>query len=97
MFFVVDTLNFRRAPKAVRAMETAQETWRFDGLSNVFFLLVILGAVFINKPVFLREALMIGAAVGSYFTTRKSIHQANDFNFHPIRRWRSCSSGFLPR
>ncbi len=85
MFFVVDTLNFRRAPKAVRQMETAQETWRFDGGSNVFFLLVILGAVFINKPVFLREALMIGAAVGSYFTTRKPIHEANDFNFHPIK------------
>ncbi len=85
MFFVVDTFNFRRAPKAVRTMETAHEQWRFDGLANGFFLLVILGAVFINKPVFLREALMIGAAVGSYFTTRKSIHEANDFNFHPIQ------------
>jgi Na+/H+ antiporter NhaD/arsenite permease-like protein len=85
MFFVVDTLNFRRAPKAVREKETAQEAWRFDGGVNVFFLLVILGAVFINKPIFLREALMIGAAVGSYFTTRKSIHAANDFNFHPIQ------------
>ncbi|MEK7780429.1 MAG: sodium:proton antiporter [Verrucomicrobiota bacterium] len=85
MFFVVDTLNFRRAPKAVREKETAQETWSFDGGANVFFLLVILGAVFINKPIFLREALMIGAAVGSYFTTRKSIHEANDFNFHPIQ------------
>ena len=85
MFFVVDTLNFRRAPKAIREKETAQETWRFDGGANVFFLLVILGAVFINNPIFLREALMIGAAVGSYFTTRKSIHEANDFNFHPIQ------------
>ena len=85
MFFVVDTLNFRRAPKAVREKETAQETWSFDGGANVFFLLVILGAVFINKPIFLREALMIGAAVGSYFTTRKSIHEANDFNFHHIQ------------
>lgn len=85
MFFVVDALNFRRAPKAIRAKETVEETWRFDGGANVFFLLVILGAVFINKPIFLREALMIGAAVGSYFTTRKSIHEANDFNFHPIQ------------
>jgi Na+/H+ antiporter NhaD/arsenite permease-like protein len=85
MFFVVDTLNFQRAPKAVRIKETAQETWRFDGLTNVFFLLVILGAVFINNPIFLREALMIGAAAGSYFTTRPPIHAANDFNFHPIK------------
>lgn len=85
MFFVVDTLNFRRAPKSIRQKETAHEDWRFEGGSNVFFLLVILGAVFINKPVFLREALMIGAAAGSYFTTRKSIHTSNDFNFHPIQ------------
>lgn len=85
MFFVVDTLNFRRAPKSIRQKETAHEDWRFEGGSNVFFLLVILGAVFINKPMFLREALMIGAAAGSYFTTRKSIHQSNDFNFHPIQ------------
>lgn len=85
MFFVVDTLNFRRAPKQVRVAETAQESWRFDGLGNVFFLLVILGSVFINRPIFLREALMIAAAAGSYFTTRKPIHEANDFNFHPIK------------
>jgi len=45
---------------------------------------VILGAVFINEPPFLREALMIAAAAGSWFTTRKPIHEANHFNFHPI-------------
>lgn len=84
-FFVIDTMNFRRAPKAIRQMETASETWRFDGLGNVFFLIVILVAVFINHPMFLREGLMMAAAAGSYFTTRKSIHQANDFNFHPIQ------------
>lgn len=85
MFFVVDTLNFRRAPKRVRRKETAQETWRIDGLGNVVFLLVILGAVFINQPAFVREAIMFGAAVASYFTTRKPIHEANDFNLHPIK------------
>src|SRR5439155_8077281 len=80
-----DWLNFRRAPQAVREQETARETWRFDGLHNVVFLLVILGAVFLSQPVFLREALMVAAAVGSYFTTRKQIHEANDFNFHPVQ------------
>ena len=84
-FFVVDMLNFRRAPKSVRAKETEQETWCFDGLGNVFFLLVILGSVFISNPIFLREALMIGAAAGSYFTTKKPVHEANHFNFHPIQ------------
>ncbi|HSH92664.1 MAG TPA: sodium:proton antiporter, partial [Roseimicrobium sp.] len=61
MFYVVDRINFLKAPKAVRVKETANEQWRFDGTSNVFFLLVILGAVFINNPPFLREAIMIGA------------------------------------
>ena len=28
---------------------------------------------------------MIGAAVGSYFTTKKSVHESNSFNFHPIK------------
>ncbi len=46
---------------------------------------MILGAVFVEQPVFLREALMLAAAVGSYFTTRKSVHEANHFNFHPIQ------------
>lgn len=85
MFYVVDTLNYRRAPKHVRELETAHETWRFEGLPNLFFLAVILGAVFISNPPFLRELLMIGAAVGSYFTTSKNVHEANHFNFHPIQ------------
>ena len=28
---------------------------------------------------------MLAAATGSYFTTKKSVHAANDFNFHPIQ------------
>ena len=28
---------------------------------------------------------MVAAAVGSYFTTAKPMHEANDFNFHPIK------------
>ena len=85
IFFVVDTLNFRRAPKVVRERETAHEQWRFEGLGNVVFLAIVLGAVFIEHPLFLREAIMIGAAAGSYFSTRKRIHEANHFNFGPIR------------
>ena len=57
----------------------------FDGLANLFFLAVILGAVFINHPLFLREGLMLAAALGSYYTTRPQVHAANQFNFHPIQ------------
>ncbi len=84
IFYVVDKINFHRAPKAVREKETAHETWSFDGLANLFFLAVILGAVFISQPLFLRESLMLAAAIGSYFTTKKSVHAANEFNFHPV-------------
>jgi Na+/H+ antiporter NhaD/arsenite permease-like protein len=51
----------------------------------VFFLVVILGAVFINQPLFLREGLMLAAAIGSYYTTKKPVHEANHFNFHPVQ------------
>lgn len=85
IFFVMDVRNFKRAPREVREQETAHETFRIDGLVNLAFLAVILGSVFINKPVFLREILMVGAAAGSYFMTPKRIHDANAFNFHPIR------------
>ena len=49
-----------------------------------FLLAVIFGAVFVNRPIFLREALMLAAATASYFTTKKSVHEANHFDFHPI-------------
>jgi len=83
IFYVVDKRNFNRASPAVREKETAKETWQFDGLPNLFFLAIILGAVFV-KVVFVREALMIAAAIGSYFTTKKTVHAANHFDFHPI-------------
>jgi len=85
MFYVVDRINFARAPREAREREIVRETVRFDGLPNLFFLAVILGAVFMTRPIFVREALMVAAAVGSYLTTPKSVHAANDFNFHPIR------------
>lgn len=86
MFYVVDRRNYRRAPREVRdALAEPADTWRFDGLGNVFFLLMILGSVFVTKPMFVREMLMLGAAAGSYYTTRRQLHEANDFNFHPVQ------------
>ncbi|MDQ6631957.1 MAG: sodium:proton antiporter [Verrucomicrobiota bacterium] len=84
MFFWVDRRNYLRAPKVVREKLTEHEDWRFDGLGNLFFLAIILGAVFINNPPFIREGLMLAAAAGSYFSTRKSVYKSNHFNFHPI-------------
>ncbi len=96
MFYVVDKINFARAPREKCSAEPAaqhigaqrqhhSETWKFDGLANLFFLAVILGAVFVSRPIFLREVLMLAAAIGSYSTTQKSVHEANHFNFHPVQ------------
>jgi len=93
-FYVMDSINFRRAPKEVRDRETAHETWLLQGLGNVVFLGMVLGAVFLPKSVqemkiagllTVPALLMILAAVGSYFTTKKSIHEANDFSFGPVK------------
>lgn len=85
MFYFVDARNYARAPKRVREEMTHHDEWRLDGLINLFFLAVILGSVFISKPPFLREALMLGAALASYFTTQKHVHESNHFTLHPIK------------
>ena len=51
----------------------------------MFFLAVILSAVFLDEPPFLREGLMIAATIGSLFTTRKDIHEANLVTLDPIK------------
>lgn len=94
VFFVVDTLNFRRAPKEVRDKETGEEHFYIRGLLNLVFLGVVLGAVFLPKS--LQETViggvlsvpamvMIAAAVASYFATKPELHEANDFNFGPVK------------
>jgi Na+/H+ antiporter NhaD/arsenite permease-like protein len=86
LFYVLDVAHYRRAPREVRVqLAEAHDQWRFDGLWNIAWLAVILGAVFLSRPLFAREALMAGAAVGSWFTTRREVHQANRFDFHPIQ------------
>lgn len=86
IFYLLDRRNYRRAPESVRrTLAEPPDQWRFEGLWNLAFLGAILGAVFVARPTFLREALMLGAAAGSYYTTRRTVHEANHFNFHPIR------------
>ena len=85
IFYLLDRKSFLRTPPKVCEPENAQSGWKVDGLHNLFFLAVILVAVFVAKPLFLREGLMLAAAAGSYFTTRKSIHTANGFDFHPVQ------------
>jgi Na+/H+ antiporter NhaD/arsenite permease-like protein len=86
VFFVIDYLSYHRLPSNVRqSLEGAHEVGEASGVQNIFFLALILIAVFITSPPFLREALMVLAAAGSYFTTKHDIHKKNDFNFLPIK------------
>ena len=86
VFIVIDTYFYRKMPAEVRAkQDAAGDETKLQGMHNIGFLLVILVAVFIQDPPFIREIIMIAAAAGSYFTTKKHVHQANDFNFFPIK------------
>jgi len=84
MFWILDTVHHRRARAEQLDPDTGPPRWKFAGLSNLFFAGVILAAVFIKHPPFLREGLMIAASAASYFTTPKSVHETNAFNFHPL-------------
>lgn len=94
VFYILDVRNFKRAPQDVRETVTANEEWHFGGLLNLVWLGVVLGAVLLPKNLqdimlggvlSLPALVMIAAAVISYFTTDKDIHEANDFNFGPVK------------
>jgi Na+/H+ antiporter NhaD/arsenite permease-like protein len=94
VFYVIDVKNFSRAPRAVAARETAQESWNFRGLHNVLLLALVLVGVFLPQQwrigtdefhITAGSLLMATAALISWVSTSKSIHEANDFNFHPVK------------
>jgi Na+/H+ antiporter NhaD/arsenite permease-like protein len=85
VFYILDMRSFRRVSAELRREVHAEhDQTRVTGMRNLIFVGVILGSVFIENPPFLREGLMIGAAVASYLTTGKEIHRQNHFTFHPI-------------
>lgn len=85
MFYFLDKKNYDSTSRAVHKQIEKTDEWKIQGLNNVLFLLIILAAVFISSPLFLREAVIITATVASYLTTKKTIHHANHFTFHPIQ------------
>lgn len=85
MFYFIDRRNYRRTPPEVRGRLGTNEEWRFDGLSNLLFLGIIFGAVFIERIPFLREAVMLCAAGASYYFTHDHVHESNEFSFHPVK------------
>ena len=88
VFYVFDTINFRRAPKPVREKETAGETFRLDGIRNVGFVAVILGAVLsrgAGAPWGIPEGVMALAAWLSHRFTSQTIRDQNEFGFDPLK------------
>ena len=84
IFYAIDRYNYRKMPDELeREIEAEGEHARVAGLHNVVFLLVIIGAVFLPGPI--REIIMIAAAVLSYATTGRRIHERNEFNFLPLK------------
>ncbi|HEX2854668.1 MAG TPA: sodium:proton antiporter [Opitutaceae bacterium] len=85
VFYVFDSQSFIHMPRQLRNAAEQPDSWRFDGMANVLFLLAIIGAVFLPERFFLREIVMLGAAAASYFTTSKTVHAENAFTFGPIK------------
>ena len=86
VFFFYDLRSFRKAAPIVQAEIEAPDTFKIEGKSNLLFLAVVVGAVFIPGAIpFLREAVMIAAAAASFKLTPKPVHDANAFGFGPIK------------
>lgn len=85
IFYFLDRENYRHTSRSIQKKIEKVDEWKFEGLNNLFFLAIILSAVFITNPPFLREGVILFAAAASYATTKKTIHHANHFTFHPIQ------------
>lgn len=86
IFFIADFINFKKAPAEIEEIEKkAKEKIKIKGSYNFLFIAAVIGAVFISKPVFLREGIMLLSAFLSYKLTNKQIHLQNHFNFYPIK------------
>jgi Na+/H+ antiporter NhaD/arsenite permease-like protein len=84
-FYFFDSSSFRKLSKKAQARIKTPERIHVTGKRNFLLIGLILVAVFIPKPVFLRELLMLLAASLSLKLTPKIIHKQNEFNFHPIQ------------
>jgi Na+/H+ antiporter NhaD/arsenite permease-like protein len=87
VFYLLDIYNFRKESKKVQKIANEVDEPEVTGLHNVVFLIIIIAAVFIEHPapLMLREVIMWSAAIASFVTTKKEIHEKNNFNFIPIK------------
>jgi Na+/H+ antiporter NhaD/arsenite permease-like protein len=86
VFYDFDRRSYAHAPPAIQArIDRPSEGVRIDGKVNFGFLAIIVGAVFLPGSYFLREGVMLAAAVASYGLTPRQVHKDNAFSFGPIK------------
>ena len=86
VFYGFDSHSFSKVAPPMRQHATQEhETWRFDGVVNVLFLFAIIVGVFLPEKYFIREWVMLGAALASHRLTPRQVHEENHFTFAPIK------------
>jgi Na+/H+ antiporter NhaD/arsenite permease-like protein len=85
LFYIIDRYHFRKVSRKLQVEAIEHEVVRFSGLHNALFLVIIIAAVFVEKPLILREIIMWSAALASYYTTKAEVHGKNEFNFMPLK------------
>ncbi|MFD2516207.1 sodium:proton antiporter [Pontibacter locisalis] len=102
IFFLIDSRNketeFTPRPEVV-AKNKARTEFYVSGKRNLFWLAIIIGAIFLdpnvidglphiaydgNKFSFIREIIQLSAAFACYRFSSKTALAGNQFNFHPI-------------
>ncbi len=98
VFYLLDVRSFCKAGTRGCLAEHSAERMTFSasGMKNIVYLMVVVCAVFLPGQVspsmreiietyFIREIVMVVAAVASFFKTHPKIHEENNFSFEPIR------------
>jgi Na+/H+ antiporter NhaD/arsenite permease-like protein len=82
VFFLVDTWSYRKWTKGQPRHDRPARI-ELRGMRNLFFLMIILAAVFAKTPI--REILMIAGAAASHRFASKTALRANEFTWAPIK------------
>ena len=83
VFYLIDSYNYRKEPIESITRDAAEiDPVKIFGKRNTWFLLGIIGAVFMHSPV--REAVMIAMTLMSMGFTPKNYRDKNSFSFAPI-------------
>jgi Na+/H+ antiporter NhaD/arsenite permease-like protein len=88
LFFILDSFYAKREDRkdAQKALDGLPEKkLEIRGKINFLFLLLVIGSFFLPPVPWLREGVMIAAAILSVYFTEKSLREENAFTYHPIK------------